>query len=208
MMEDFTRFDNSLGRRSGEAGASPARTPGEGANAAGAEGAKPHSQGVGEAEDDNSHNDCGRHACPVRMSRQRRVLLEELRARPCHPTADQLYQRVRQRMPRISLGTVYRNLEVLAEIGEILVIDQAGGQRHYDGNPAAHYHVRCEGCGCVCDVEVKGLGEPERCVGDAAGFAITGHRLEFSGLCPVCTERQQRSAQSSDNTPGSSGERK
>lgn len=120
------------------------------------------------------------------MTCQRRTILAELRKIPCHPTADALYQRVRRRLPHISLGTVYRNLELLSRQGELMVIDQAGGQRHYDGNPKPHFHARCERCGCVADVKSV---EPEALlssVTDAAGFKLSGVRLEFVGLCDKC----------------------
>ena len=78
-----------------------------------------------------------------RVTRQRRVILEELRKLTSHPTAPALYEVVRRRLPRISLGTVYRNLELLARAGFIQRLDLQGAEARFDGNPEHHYHVRC-----------------------------------------------------------------
>ncbi len=130
------------------------------------------------------------------MTRQRRVILEELRKVRCHPTADEIYVRVRRRLPRISLGTVYRNLELLTATGLVRRIEPAGSQgpSRYDGDTAAHYHVRCLGCGRIGDVPagpVAGIEEPFR---GSSEFEIVGHRLELLGWCPRCkkgtTERR------------------
>ena len=70
-----------------------------------------------------------------------------------HPTADEVYQVVRKRLPRISLGTVYRNLDVLSESGEISRLDRCGAQYRFDGDLEQHYHIRCSSCGRVDDIE-------------------------------------------------------
>ena len=88
----------------------------------------------------------------TRMTRQRMVILEELRKVKTHPTADELYAMVRTRMPRISLGTVYRNLDFLTESKEILKLESAGSIRRFDGDTRPHQHVRCQICGKIGDV--------------------------------------------------------
>ncbi|MHB0913547.1 MAG: Fur family transcriptional regulator [Armatimonadota bacterium] len=115
------------------------------------------------------------------MTRQRRVVLEELRKSKAHPTADEVYARVRRRLLKISLGTVYRNLEVLSGLGAIQTLD-LGGARHYDGNPEAHCHVRCSGCGRVADLPES----PIVPLAGGGGYDITGYRLTFTGYCPSC----------------------
>lgn len=122
----------------------------------------------------------------TRMTRQRAVILEELRKVTSHPTADELYGLVRGRLPRISLGTVYRNLDFLTETGEILKLEAAGSTKRFDGNTAWHQHVRCTHCGRIGDVMtprtppgIDGL--------HAEGFAITGARVEYDGVCERCT---------------------
>lgn len=120
-----------------------------------------------------------------RMTKQRKVILEELRKVTSHPTADEVYDMVRQRLPRISLGTIYRNLDVLAEGGEILKLESAGNQKRFDGNPMPHAHIRCNRCGRVGDV--MNVATQISTVGAAAkGFTITGARIEFEGVCDAC----------------------
>jgi Fur family ferric uptake transcriptional regulator len=120
-----------------------------------------------------------------RMTRQRIIILEELRKVVTHPTADELYNMVRQRLPRISLGTVYRNLDLLAEQNEILKIESAGNSKRFDGNTRSHQHVRCQKCGRVADVMLP-VPVPDTRHIILRGFTITAVRLEFDGLCDAC----------------------
>jgi Fur family ferric uptake transcriptional regulator len=122
----------------------------------------------------------------LRMTRQRQVILEELRKVNTHPSADEIYEMVRKRLPRISLGTVYRNLEILAESGEIQKLENGCNLKRFDGVAEDHYHIRCLDCDRVVDAppgsevflsyELKG----------AANFKIAGHKLEFIGICHTC----------------------
>jgi Fur family ferric uptake transcriptional regulator len=93
----------------------------------------------------------------MRMTKQRRLILDELRKKNDHPTADILYDRVRKHMPRISLGTVYRNLEILTALGEIQTLELSGTQKRYDGIPGKHYHIRCLHCGRLDDAPIAPL---------------------------------------------------
>ncbi len=123
---------------------------------------------------------------PKRMTKQRRLVLEELRKLKNHPSAESLFGILRQKMPNISLGTVYRNLDVLVNGGLVLKLDLAGGQCRYDGDVSPHYHVRCRGCGAVDDIrecEVSGVSNPRVLHSD---YVVTGWRMEFDGLCPRC----------------------
>ncbi|MHB0886048.1 MAG: Fur family transcriptional regulator [Bacillota bacterium] len=130
----------------------------------------------------------------ARMTRQRQIILEELRKVTSHPTADEVYEMVRKRMPHISLGTVYRNLELLSGVGEIQTLELAGTQKRFDGNPANHYHARCLKCGRVTDLDlpVKALNGLEDVIAEASGFKVVGHRLKFLGLCPRCQKEEQK----------------
>jgi Fe2+ or Zn2+ uptake regulation protein len=127
----------------------------------------------------------------LRMTRQRRLILEELRKHPCHPTADVLYEKVRKRLPRISLGTVYRNLEILTALGEIQTLELSGNQKRYDGDPCKHYHIRCMHCGSVDNAPIAPLNQLEDRLYGATVYTIIGHRLEFMGLCPRCSQDPQ-----------------
>ena len=122
----------------------------------------------------------------TRMTKQRAFILSELKSMRSHPTADEIYTLVRGKMPHISLGTVYRNLELLAENNEILKLEYAGFQKRFDGFTHKHQHVRCLGCGKIADVaqEVPTPEIPQNM--DVPGFKVTSVRVEFFGLCQDC----------------------
>lgn len=122
----------------------------------------------------------------TRMTRQRAVILEELRKVKSHPTADELYSIVRERLPRISLGTVYRNLDFLADSGEIRRLEAAGSTKRFDGDISWHQHVRCSTCGRIGDV-MRPLAVPSVEGMKVEGFSsISGSRIEFDGICEDC----------------------
>jgi len=120
------------------------------------------------------------------MTRQRRVILEELRKVDTHPSADEVYEMVRKRLPRISLGTIYRNLEILSESGDIQKLEPGCSLKRFDGNPSAHCHIRCIRCNRVADMPIVPALEVDLKQVDSTDFEIIGHRLEFFGLCPRC----------------------
>jgi Fur family ferric uptake transcriptional regulator len=122
----------------------------------------------------------------LRMTRQRQVILEELRATDQHPSADALHERVKKKLPRISLGTVYRNLEILTELGEIRTIALAGSLKRFDGIPQNHYHMRCMRCDRLVDAPMDVVDSLERALQEKTEFRILSHQLEFTGICPDC----------------------
>ncbi len=124
----------------------------------------------------------------LRMTRQRRVILEELRKMDGHPTADKIYAVVRKRLPKISLGTVYRNLEVLSVLGEIHKLELSGSQKRFDCISDFHYHIRCTCCDRVDDAPMGPLKDFENRINGETSFKVLGHRIEFVGLCPDCRE--------------------
>jgi Fur family ferric uptake transcriptional regulator len=128
-----------------------------------------------------------------RNTRQREVILEELRKLSSHPTAVGLYEIVRRRLPSISLGTVYRNLELLAAMGTIQKLDLAGSQARFDGNPDRHHHVRCTRCGRVDDVCGASLDLAKLGSDDCGGYELLAYRLELIGICPRCREQSSSS---------------
>jgi len=121
------------------------------------------------------------------MTRQRRVILDELRKTDGHPSADEVYEMVRKRLPRISLGTVYRNLEILSELEEIQKLEHCGTQKRFDGNPENHYHIRCLRCDRVDDAPVGVIHDLEQKLSGETDYTVLGHRLEFVGLCRECS---------------------
>jgi Fe2+ or Zn2+ uptake regulation protein len=136
-----------------------------------------------------------------RNTRQRKLILEELQKLTSHPTAATLYAVVRRRMPKISLGTVYRNLELLARMGMIQKLGLGCSEARFDGNTEHHDHLRCVRCGRVDDVFVLPLDLAEGTVNDWCGYTILGRRLEFLGVCPQCRSREGNSDESGGGSP-------
>ncbi|MFH1639876.1 MAG: transcriptional repressor [Chloroflexota bacterium] len=123
-----------------------------------------------------------------KRTKQKEAILRVLRGTGSHPTADWIYSQVRKEMPNISMGTVYRNLKVLRETGEIRELELAGNLRRFDGVTRSHDHFRCEKCGRVFDVDEnvdQGINERAE---KKTGFRITGHILEFRGFCRECRQ--------------------
>ncbi|MBW1668839.1 MAG: transcriptional repressor [Deltaproteobacteria bacterium] len=130
-----------------------------------------------------------------RMTRQRRIIMQEVMKDHTHPTADEVYEKVRKRLPRISMGTVYRNLDILASLGLISKIEPGQHQMRFDGNTQDHYHLTCLRCGRIEDVPVAPSDDVVKTLDDAVGhltkYGVFGHRLEFVGLCKECREKEE-----------------
>ena len=128
-------------------------------------------------------------ASMIRLTTQRQIILEELAKVKTHPTASELYDMVRKRLPRIGLGTVYRNLELMADSGMILKLEVGGTQKRFDATTAAHYHIRCAGCGRVDDINMPVIKDLVAEAGATTAYTIIGHHIEFTGICNVCQKR-------------------
>lgn len=127
----------------------------------------------------------------LKYSRQRESIKNFLADRYDHPTAETVYTNIQEQFPNISLGTVYRNLSLLADIGEIQKISTGTGPDRFDGNPAPHYHFVCEECGCVLDLTVSGLEHINILAGQDFEGEIRGHVAHFYGKCPACKKKIQ-----------------
>lgn len=117
---------------------------------------------------------------------QRSLTLEAVRKLKDHPTADEIYTEVSSKYPTISRGTIYRNLNQLAESGKIRVMDIPGGAGHYDDRCDDHYHVQCIHCGKVFDVDMEYIPDLSSRIHNMHGFKISGYELIFKGICPAC----------------------
>jgi len=126
----------------------------------------------------------------MRLTTQRQIILEELGKVTSHPTANEVYDMVRKRLPRIGLGTVYRNLELMAESGIILKLEVGGTQKRFDATVENHYHVRCSSCGKVDDIEIPVQDQINAMAAEATDYEILGHHIEFSGVCKDCSEKK------------------
>lgn len=128
----------------------------------------------------------------MRLTTQRQIILEELSKVKTHPTASELYDMVRKRLPRIGLGTVYRNLELMAENGMILKLEVGGTQKRFDATTDTHYHIRCSTCGKVDDIDTPVLDELVKEAAQATSYEIVGHHVEFTGICPACRKKESK----------------
>jgi Fur family transcriptional regulator, peroxide stress response regulator len=134
-------------------------------------------------------DECRRRGLAVTV--QRRTVFGELAGRRDHPTADQVYEAVRGRLPGLSRTTVYRVLEALVEAGLARKVHHAGGAARFDPTTARHHHLACEACGRLVDLEdelVPPLRLPETI---GAGFGIKDYTVSFTGLCPACARKRR-----------------
>lgn len=124
----------------------------------------------------------------LKYSRQRQVIKDFLMTRKDHPTADIVYMNVKRTYPSISLGTVYRNLSLLADLGEIRRLRLGDGVDHYDADTSQHYHVICTECGSVADVKTSIDNMIHLSDLDYDG-KVQGHITYFYGVCADCCSR-------------------
>ena len=122
----------------------------------------------------------------MRLTSQRQVILEELQKVTSHPTANEVFDMVRKRLPRIGLGTVYRNLDLLAEKGIIKKLEVGGEQKRFDGDTSPHYHIRCVRCNRVEDIFIERHQELEKNAASCCNYKILDHHVQFSGICSNC----------------------
>lgn len=120
-----------------------------------------------------------------RNTKQRQLVLDTVRLRRDHPSADQVYLEVRALDDRISRGTVYRNLAILVRQGEILQVKLPNTDR-FEGRSDKHYHIVCTACGSVSDMPLPYQEELDGQAAEKTGYAIEKHRTVFEGLCPNC----------------------
>ena len=128
----------------------------------------------------------------LKYSRQRESIKEFLMTRRDHPTADVVYDNMKIIYPNISLGTVYRNLSLLSDIGEIRKLSNFGGADHFDGNTEPHSHFMCTECGCVQDLETDGCDDVIHHAGRNFAGRITGCNVRFFGLCEDCLKQSEK----------------
>lgn len=127
----------------------------------------------------------------LKHSKQREMIKSFLMTRKDHPTADIVYMNVRQQNPNISLGTVYRNLTLLADIGEITRLRVGDGVDHFDADTSPHYHFVCTECGSVIDLEMDSIESITEVAGANFDGRIAGHVTYFYGTCCHCTKSQE-----------------
>ena len=122
----------------------------------------------------------------MRWTSQRQVISEELKKVKSHPTVNEIYEMVRKKLPRIGLGTVYQNLDILAKLGIISKLEVDGEQKRFDGDMTPHYHIRCIKCKRVDDIFIKMDRELEKSAASCCDYKILDHHVQFSGICSKC----------------------
>lgn len=127
-----------------------------------------------------------------RNTHQRTLVLKILTGNTAHPTADEVYELARKTDPSISKGTVYRNLNLLADMGEIRKLPMPFGPDHYDFNMKYHYHFICRCCKKVVDADIPYHDELNSAVSGKEGYITEWHRLILVGLCPECNKIQNK----------------
>jgi len=129
----------------------------------------------------------------LRLTRPRQLIIDVVRATDVHPTAALVYQRVRRRLPRVSLATVYRNLRMLAAEGFLAERADVAGMR-FDGNTGPHDHFTCLVCGRIFDVPVRAGRTRRRRITARTGFEVLDQRTEYYGRCRACRRQRGRSS--------------
>lgn len=122
----------------------------------------------------------------LRRSQQRERLLELLSSTDRHPTADWIYGKLKKEFPKLSLGTVYRNLSQLVEQGEAKKIHFGSTFDRFEAKIAPHYHLICEKCKQIIDIEMPIYKEINNKAKNISGFKVNYHKIDFFGICLNC----------------------
>ena len=124
----------------------------------------------------------------MKYSKQREVIRQAMAGNTAHPTADMVYEWVRRENPTISLATVYRNLNCLAQSGELRKIHVATGADRFDGQTHRHSHLVCRSCGAMSDLDSKVMGSIAEDIRQATGFEPSADDIVIYGICEKCRE--------------------
>lgn len=127
-----------------------------------------------------------------KRSKQRERILELLGQTEIHPTADWLYHKLKKEFPSLSLGTVYRNLNILVEQKRIQKLPFGSTHDRYEIIKNPHYHLVCEACGRVQDFDMPQYAEINKQAQKMSGFNISRHRIDFFGTCDKCQHKNKR----------------
>ena len=125
-----------------------------------------------------------------RITPQRLAILKVIATSEGHPSAEQIYARVKMDFPTTSLATVYKNINILKQLGEVLELGFSDDSNRYDGNkPYPHPHLVCTQCKKIIDPDLSGLKDLTQELSAETGFQITHHRMDFFGICPECRDK-------------------
>lgn len=130
----------------------------------------------------------------LKYSRQRESIKNFLAGRPDHPTAETIYSCLRKEQPHLSLGTVYRNLSLLTELGEIRKISVGDGPDHFDGDTTFHHHFICRQCHQVSDLKMENMDDIMQSAAENFNGHVEGYITNFYGLCDNCIKKNDSRA--------------
>ncbi|NQU19103.1 transcriptional repressor [bacterium] len=134
-----------------------------------------------------------------RNTKQRQKILDLLVNSKSHPTADWIYLKLKKKFKNLSLGTVYRNLRILKETGQIWELNFGTGFSRFDAVVHSHYHFICSSCQKIYDIKIPPMRELDDRVIQLTGFRILSHRLVFFGLCDVCKLKKKKNSKNVKN---------
>lgn len=128
----------------------------------------------------------------VKFSRQREAIRDYLASTKSHPTADMVYTHIQSIYPNISLGTVYRNLNLLVEQGDVNKVSCGDGLEHFDYDTSEHYHFICRKCGKVTDLDMESINHINTIAASSFEGRIEGSSTYFYGTCDSCLEESEK----------------
>lgn len=127
-----------------------------------------------------------------KRSRQREHIYKLLQSTDRHPTANWIYDQLKPDFTNLSMGTVYRNINILLDQNLIQKIEAGSSFDRYDANTEPHYHFLCQECGTVDDIPVEIIERLNQEVSEATGYQVENHRLDFYGICPECMHNEKK----------------
>ena len=126
-----------------------------------------------------------------RKSKQREYIFEYLKSTDSHPTAQMVFDGIRDEFPNPSLGTVYRNLNILVEQGKVKRLQYGSTFDRYDADIYEHYHFICQNCNKVYDLAINPKEDLEQIAQAESGHLVDGHKIDFFGICKECQRNEQ-----------------
>jgi Fur family transcriptional regulator, peroxide stress response regulator len=126
-----------------------------------------------------------------KRSRQRERILSILQNTDTHPTASWVYDELKKEFNNLSMGTVYRNINILVDQNLVQKIEAGSSFDRFDANTDVHYHFICKECGCIDDLPLEKMADLNKMVSRETGYQAESHRLDFYGVCPACSKNRQ-----------------
>lgn len=127
-----------------------------------------------------------------KLTPQRLAIVRVLADSEGHPGAESIHEQLKEKFPTMSLATVYRNIQLIKSLGEVLELGFPDGSNRYDGKkPYPHPHLVCIRCKCIMDPDLESLADMTTELAEETGFRVLSHRLDFFGLCPACIREKE-----------------